>query len=158
MKPALIAGSALVVALGLGLAGCESDRGSSGAMGGGMARASSGTTLGAQLTNPNNPSAKGDATVMVDQSSKTAKWTVNYGGLSGPATMAHFHGPAAPGQNAPPVVWLSPKGQPVPPGTIQGQETLTDEQMADLLAGKYYINVHTAANPGGEIRGQVTPR
>jgi CHRD domain len=156
MKSASIAGSALVLALGLGLAACQSD-GSSG-MGGSMAQASSGTTLGAQLTGTANPAAKGDATVMVDKASKMAKWKVNYSGLSGPATMAHFHGPAAPGQNAPPVVWLSPKGQPVPPNTIEGQETLTDQQMADLLAGKYYINVHTAANPGGEIRGQVTPR
>jgi len=38
----------------------------------------------------------------------------------------------------------------------EGSATLTDAQAADLTAGKYYINVHTAANPGGEIRGQVT--
>jgi len=156
MKPALIAGSALAVALGFGLAACQSSGGSS-SMGGGMAKSSM-STLGAQLTGTANPAAKGDATVMVDQAAKTAKWKVNYNGLSGPATMAHFHGPAAPGQNAPPVVWLSPKGEPVPPSTIEGQQQLTDQQMADLMAGKYYINVHTAANPGGEIRGQVTPR
>jgi hypothetical protein len=126
-------------------------------MGGGMASSSSMKTLGAQLTSTTNPQAKGDATVMVDPATKTAKWRVNYSGLSGPATMAHFHGPAAPGQNAPPVVWLSPQGQPVPPNTIEGQATLNEQQMADLMAGKYYINVHTAANPGGEIRGQVTP-
>ncbi|OIQ70334.1 CHRD domain protein [mine drainage metagenome] len=38
----------------------------------------------------------------------------------------------------------------------EGSATLTDAQAADLMAGKYYINVHTAANPTGEIRGQVT--
>lgn len=38
----------------------------------------------------------------------------------------------------------------------QGSATLTDAQAADLLAGRYYINIHTAANPAGEIRGQVT--
>ena len=38
---------------------------------------------------------------------------------------------------------------------VEGSATLTDAQAADLMAGKYYINVHTAANPGGEIRGQV---
>ncbi len=48
---------------------------------------------------------------------------------------------------------------PIPNATAspaQGSATLTDEQAADLMAGKYYVNVHTAANPGGEIRGQVT--
>ncbi len=39
---------------------------------------------------------------------------------------------------------------------VSGQATLTDAQAADLLAGRWYINLHTAANPGGEIRGQVT--
>ena len=39
---------------------------------------------------------------------------------------------------------------------VEGSATLTDAQAADLAAGRYYINIHTAANPGGEIRGQVT--
>ena len=39
---------------------------------------------------------------------------------------------------------------------VEGSATLTDAQAADLVAGKYYVNIHTAANPGGEIRGQVT--
>ena len=38
---------------------------------------------------------------------------------------------------------------------VEGSATLTDAQAADLVAGKYYVNIHTAANPGGEIRGQV---
>ena len=38
---------------------------------------------------------------------------------------------------------------------MQGSATLTDGQMADLMAGKWYANVHTAANPAGEIRGQM---
>src|SRR5258708_40003769 len=78
-------------------------------------------------------------------------WTLTYSGLSAPATAAHFHGPAEPGKNAGVKV-------PIPNATAspaQGSATLPDEQAADLMAGQYYVNVHTAANPGGEIRGQV---
>ncbi len=38
---------------------------------------------------------------------------------------------------------------------ITGSATLTDAQLADLEAGRLYVNIHTAANPGGEIRGQI---
>jgi hypothetical protein len=64
--------------------------------------------------------------------------------------MAHFHGPAAPGANGPPVVVVKDPTTP-----ISGTAILTPAQEADLLAGKWYFNVHTQANPGGEIRGQL---
>jgi hypothetical protein len=70
----------------------------------------------------------------------------------GPATAAHFHGPAEAGKNAGVAVAI-PNATSSP---VEGSATLTDAQAADLVAGKYYINIHTAANPGGEIRGQVT--
>jgi hypothetical protein len=41
---------------------------------------------------------------------------------------------------------------------IEGQATITAAQAADLMAGRWYANIHTAANPGGEIRGQMLPR
>jgi hypothetical protein len=44
-----------------------------------------------------------------------------------------------------------------PANPIKGKAVLTDAQIADLKAGKWYFNVHTAAHPGGEIRGQVAP-
>src|SRR3954469_22922730 len=100
---------------------------------------------------PNSSAASGTADVDYDSASKKLSWKLTYSGLSGPATAAHFHGPAEPGKNA---------GVAIPiTNTASGSEgsaTLTDAQAADLAAGKYYINVHTAANPGGEIRGQVT--
>ena len=45
---------------------------------------------------------------------------------------------------------------PKPACPIDSMATLTDAQAADLEAGKWYFNIHTAANPGGEIRGTVT--
>jgi len=39
-----------------------------------------------------------------------------------------------------------------------GTAVLTDAQIADLTAGKWYANIHTQANPGGEIRGQVVAK
>jgi CHRD domain len=54
------------------------------------------------------------------------------------------------------VVWLSEKGAAVS-NPIKGEATLTPEQAQQMSAGEWYINVHTQANPNGEIRGQVTP-
>ena len=59
-------------------------------------------------------------------------------------------------RTAPPVIWLSEKGAAVS-NPIKGQATLTPEQAQQMMAGEWYINVHTQANPGGEIRGQVMP-
>lgn len=81
------------------------------------------------------------------------KWKVVYSGLSGPAGAAHFHGPAEPGQNA--AVVLGFKGSVESP--IMGDATITPGQANDLLNGKWYVNIHTKAYPGGEIRAQVMP-
>jgi len=96
-------------------------------------------------------SGKGTVSATYDTVDKQFTYEATYSGLTGPATAAHFHGPAGPGQNAPPVV---PIANPASP--ISGSATLTDAQAADLLAGRWYLNVHSAANRGGEIRAQVT--
>jgi CHRD domain-containing protein len=93
----------------------------------------------------------GTADVDYDPATKKLSWKLTYSGLTGPATAAHFHGPAEPGKNAGVAVAI-PNATSSP---AEGSATLTDAQAADFEAGKYYINVHTAANPGGEIRGQV---
>ncbi|MBV9566409.1 MAG: CHRD domain-containing protein [Bradyrhizobium sp.] len=96
--------------------------------------------------------ATGSADVDFDPATKKLTWKLTYSGLSGPATAAHFHGPAEPGKNAGVAVAIPNAGT----SPAEGSATLTDAQAADLEGGRYYINVHTAANPGGEIRGQVT--
>ena len=96
--------------------------------------------------------ATGSADIDYDAASKKLSWKVTYSGLSGPATAAHFHGPAEGGKNAGVAVAIPNAGS----SPVEGSATLTDAQAADLAGGKYYINIHTAANPGGEIRGQVT--
>jgi CHRD domain len=100
---------------------------------------------------PNASTATGSADVDYDPATKKLSWKLTYSGLTGPAMAAHFHGPAEAGKNAGVAVAIPNAGS----SPAEGSATLTDAQAADFEAGKYYINVHTAANPGGEIRGQV---
>jgi hypothetical protein len=94
---------------------------------------------------------KGTVDGTLDTTTKVITYTVTYSGLSGPATAGHFHGPADVGANAGVMVpFTAPLTSP-----IKGTATLTDAQLAAFQGGKVYANVHTAANPGGEIRGQV---
>ena len=100
---------------------------------------------------PPNPSkGTGTLTATYDTTTKKLSWKGSYTGLTGPATAAHFHA-GDPGKNGGVVVPITPATSP-----LDGSATLTDAQAADLLAGKWYVNVHTEANKGGEIRGQVT--
>ncbi len=107
----------------------------------------------ASETPPNSSTGSGSAKISLDTTAKTLSWTLTYKALTGPATMAHFHGPAAVGQAA--GVQIPLTGDLTSP--VTGSASITDAQAADLRAGKWYVNVHTAANPGGEIRGQVVP-
>jgi len=100
---------------------------------------------------PNTSAATGTADIDYDAATKKLSWKVTYSGLSGPATAGHFHGPAEAGKNAGVAVPITG----IAASPVEGSATLTDAQAADLVAGKYYVNIHTAANPGGEIRGQV---
>ena len=102
---------------------------------------------------PVQSAGKGTATVNVDPATKQLSWRVDYSGLTGPAAAAHIHCGAAAGANAPVSVPFG-TGQAVA-SPIQGSGQMTDAQLADLQAGKCYVNVHTQANKGGEIRGQL---
>jgi hypothetical protein len=101
---------------------------------------------------PVSGSGSGQATLWLNTGTKQLSWKVNYRSLSSDAAAAHIHGPAAPGSNAGVVANLAPGGIKNP---LEGSATLTDAQIADLLAGSDYVNIHTAQNQGGEIRGQI---
>jgi len=77
-------------------------------------------------------------------------WDISWSGLSANITAAHFHGPALPNQNAGVQVGINTASNPT-----NGSANLTAPQAADLLSGLWYINLHTASFPAGEIRGQV---
>jgi len=143
----LILGSALVAGV-LALSACDTMKKPMMMMKGGDMSAQ---LSGSSEVPPTSTSGSGNATLKLDEGTKVLSWTVTYQGLSGPATAGHLHGPALPGANAGVVVPF--KGSVASPFT--GNATLTDAQIADLKAGKWYVNIHTAANPGGEIRGQV---
>jgi len=111
------------------------------------------TLAGAAEVPPVKSGGTGSAAVSIDTATKKVSWTVQYSGLSGPAAAAHIHCGAPAGANS---------GVAVSFGTslaspFSGSGEMTDAQIADLAAGKCYVNIHTAANKGGEIRGQLMP-
>jgi hypothetical protein len=110
-----------------------------------------GTLSGAAEVPPVTSTGTGTAVVNFDPATKQVTYTVTYSGLSGPAKAAHIHCGAAAGANAGVSVKFDTPASP-----ISGSATLTDAQVADLEAGKCYVNVHTEANGGGELRAQLT--
>lgn len=107
---------------------------------------------GASEVPPTTSQGTGNVTATYDTAAKKLSWKGTVSGLTGNATAAHFHGPAEPGKNA--GVLVPAPG--VTTGAFEGSATLTDDQAKALTAGQTYFNVHTAANPNGELRGQVT--
>jgi hypothetical protein len=112
-----------------------------------------GTLSGGNEVPPVVTDGKGTATVTLDTGTKQVTWRVEYSGLSGPAIAAHIHCGAAPGANAAVVV---PFGANLA-SPISGSGAMTDAQIADLAAGKCYVNIHTDKNKGGEVRAQLAP-
>jgi hypothetical protein len=106
---------------------------------------------GAAEVPPNLSPGTGSVVATYDPETRIFKWTIEYADLTGPATAAHFHGPADPGASAPPVVPI--EGDLASP--ISGEVTLTEEQVGELQTGKWYINIHTAQYPDGELRAQL---
>ncbi|MEJ6023329.1 CHRD domain-containing protein [Ramlibacter sp. PS4R-6] len=153
MKRQTLIRSSLAVAV-LALAGCGHMHGSSSSSSSdyGSAAAMLTETYTATLTPaeevPPAAESKGSGSFEMKLDIKTNEfsWKMSHGGLTGPATMAHIHGPGAKGANA---------GVVVPLVGMEGKAKLTQAQYGDLAAGLYYVNVHSAKYPGGEIRGQL---
>ena len=100
---------------------------------------------------PADATGTGDVTVDED-GVVTANVTVS--GLSGPATMAHIHRGFA-GQAGPILVALFTEDGGTTWTVADGEPALTDDQIGAFNRGELYFNVHTEANPSGEIRGQI---
>jgi hypothetical protein len=135
LRAALITGVASAALAGCGMMSKSNTASFSGAMN------------AASEVPPNMTRGSGMAEAWLNRDTNVLKYKITYTGL------AHFHGPAAAGANAGVVLPFANAASP-----IEGQATLTPAQAADLVAGKWYANIHTAANPGGEIRGQMLPK
>lgn len=109
----------------------------------------------AEKPNPVETPATGSGTLMLEGDRLT--FNIQYAGLSGPATGAHIHGPAAASESAGVLINLAPfNGAGFDTqGVLAGTAILTPEQRGLILGGQTYVNVHTDAHGGGEIRGQI---
>jgi hypothetical protein len=133
-----------VITAALGLSACGSMMASN-------TMALSAKLSGASEVPANASTGSGMLNASLDKQTNVLTWTVTYAGLTGPVKAGHFHGPAAAGANAGVAMGFSGSVE----SPIKGSATLTAAQAADVVAGKWYVNLHTAANPGGEVRGQV---
>jgi hypothetical protein len=97
-------------------------------------------------------SGTGTLDATLDTGTRALDYTLSWSGLTGPATMAHFHGPATAGKNAGVQVVIGGKA---PASPVHAAVVLTADQVAQLTHGDWYVNVHSAKFPKGEIRGQV---
>jgi hypothetical protein len=150
MKKAVISLS-LLCAVAIIIASCKKDKGSSTDP---NAYTIATTMNGGKEVPANATTGSGTLTGTYNKATNKLTYTIAFTGLTGTSTAMHFHGPATTTVNAAVAIGLT-INTPGAAGGATGEVTLTEAQEADLLAGMWYLNVHTAANPGGEIRGQV---
>ena len=110
------------------------------------------TLTAASEVPPSKSTGSGEATASLDTATHELTYDVTFTGFASDVTAAHIHGPAPEGKNAGVVV---PLGN-MPKSPIHGSAKLTAEQEKELMAGMYYVNIHSKNNPGGAIRGQLT--
>ena len=110
------------------------------------------TTMdGASVIPPARSGAAGRLDALYDSSTRVLRWKASWDGLAGAITAVQFHGPADAAHNAPAtMIWPSPFGT-----RYEGRATLTPQQAADLVGGRWYVSVFTSSYPQGELRGQL---
>jgi CHRD domain-containing protein len=109
------------------------------------------TLSGDQEVPPITTAASATGTITVNDD-KTVSGSIMTKGVS--ATAAHIHeGPK--GKNGPVIIPLTKSGDNT--FTVAAGAKLSDAQLESLKAGNLYVNVHSAANPGGEVRAQIAP-
>jgi hypothetical protein len=155
MKRITLVRSALAAVAVVAVAGCSHMHG----MGGGSTASNSMTqtyvatlTPGEEVPPATDSQGRGTAEVTIDLKTYELTYKVSWSGLTGPATMGHIHGPADVGKNAGVVV---PFPNAANASSTEGKATIDATKYGDLAAGLYYVNIHTAKHPGGEIRGQL---
>ena len=106
---------------------------------------------------PNKSAASGNADAAYNKETKMLTYTLNWTGLTDKPTMAHIHGTAARGVNAGVKHDLTKVLKKETAGSFTDSVKIdaSDIKEDSLLSGFYYFNIHTPANPGGEIRGQI---
>lgn len=111
---------------------------------------------GSQEVPVKNTGATGTTDISYNKSTKVLTYTIRWNNLTGSPTGMHFHSPCLRGSNAGVIVSITGYAAAVS-GSITGTVTLdmVTQKEDELLGGKWYSNIHTAANPGGEIRGQI---
>lgn len=114
----------------------------------------SGDASGAQETPAVITGASGTLSGTYNSNTNRLDYNITWTGLSDNVSAAHFHGPALTGVAASPIIDLTVTTNGTT-GSITGSATLADSTETHLLSGRLYYNLHTLANPTGEIRGQV---
>jgi hypothetical protein len=120
----------------------------------------------AQEIPANSSTALGSMDVFYTRETRILTYSVSWTGLTGAVTAMHIHGLGSPGYNAPILQNIIAAGGVgiFAPGSAYGINGKVSASLLidgvflkeqDLLNGNFYMNIHTAANPGGEIRGQI---
>ena len=144
--------AALAGVLAFGLAGCATQSSAPAPAMSSVVVYTATLTPGEEVPPAAESKGSGTAEVRIDTKTNELTWKVTVNDLTGPATAGHIHGPAGKGSNAGVVVPFA--GVPNTTSS-EGKGSITQAQFGDLAAGLYYVNVHTAKYPGGEVRGQL---
>ena len=150
-RPSLAAAVAAVLLVAAGCASTEKSEGAAKSAAAGKGQTIKVALSGDNVVPPVKTKATGNGTITVG-ADKSVGGKITTTGVDG--TAAHIHD-GAPGKNGPVIIPLTKSGND---WTVPAGAKLTDEQYKDFQAGNLYVNVHSAENKNGEIRGNLSPR